>query len=86
MVVTQYSCIIMDGKVTSCSTCKQAYFCTVNALVQDLSATRVHCPNCHRETKEEHVRYCPFCGYYVLDLPMDNGEVAPRPNSDLARA
>ena len=69
----------MRGKIGSCSECKGKHRCTVYALLCDLSAIRVHCPKCHRETKEEHVRYCPFCGFHVLKVPMSNEQVAPRP-------
>jgi len=48
------------------------------ALICDLTAIRIHCPNCHRETKEEHVRYCPFCGFHVLDVPLEDGQNDPK--------
>lgn len=66
---TQYSCLSKEGKVSSCDECEDKRYCTAFALISDLSAIRVTCPACGRKTKEEHVRYCPFCGFHVLDLP-----------------
>ena len=77
IMITQYSCLSKEGKLTSCSECEDKNYCTAYALICDLTATRVVCPNCKRPTKEEHVRYCPFCGFHVLDIPMSDKQVKP---------
>jgi len=45
--------------------CKNKKFCTVYFYIMDLTAERVTCNRCGKITKEEHVRYCPFCGFAV---------------------
>jgi len=61
-IKTQFSCLEYEGKVESCETCPKKEKCTVRHYIQDLTAIRLHCKNCGKKTREEHIKFCPFCG------------------------
>ena len=65
---SKFSCV---SSSVCCDICLVRHYCSVWTLVWDLSAIRLKCPNCYRETREEHVRYCPFCGHCILDFPLE---------------
>ncbi|NIV44850.1 hypothetical protein GWN49_08275 [Candidatus Bathyarchaeota archaeon] len=60
---TQYSCPTFQHLIPGCQRCPIKQYCSVYMYVMDLTAERLTCKACGETTREEHVQYCPFCGY-----------------------
>jgi len=61
-MTTNYACWYSE---VDCDKCTKLRYCNANALIEDLSAERYTCLKCGKTTKEEWVKYCPFCGIKI---------------------
>ena len=57
----EYTLMCCFSKV-NCWDCTVKKYCYVWNYIMDLNCIRYTCPCCHRNTREEHTNYCPFCG------------------------
>ena len=64
----QYSCV---SSTVCCDVCVIRHFCSVWALLCDLTGERYTCVKCRKTTREEWVKYCPFCGDKRTDITED---------------
>ena len=61
-----WACWYAEHKtVPNCWKCSKKKWCDMWSYVCDLTIIRVTCSSCHKSTREEHVKFCPFCGVRI---------------------